>query len=89
MLPMNRIDPEPVAVPERTGPGMGVALLGGWLGGLALAGLVLSGGFGWLAALVAYVLGGAVLVLAIALIPLLDLPQPALRPVYVRVRRRS
>ena len=89
MLPVNSIDPEPVASPGSTGPGMGVPLFGGWLGGLALAGLLLSNGFGWVAALVAYVLGGALLVLAFALIPVLDLPQPAFRPVYARVRRRS
>ncbi len=89
MLPMNLIEPEPAAAAEGSGSGVAVALLGGWLGGLALGGLLLANGFGWLAALAGYVLGGALLVLGLALFPLVEMHQPVPRPVYARVRRRS
>ena len=73
-----------------SGRGLGPALLGGWIGGSLLGALALWNGLGWLAALAAYSLGGALLVLAFALLPLVEfrLPQPVLRPAYVRVRRR-
>lgn len=90
MLPMNAIDPEPAPAPKDSGgSGMGAVILGGWLGGLLFAGLLLANGFGWLATLAGYVLGGALLVLAFALVPLVGTPQPVLRPVHARVRRRS
>ena len=60
---------------------LGPALLGGWIGGSLLGALALWNGLGWLAALAAYSLGGSLLVLAFALLPLLEfrLPQPACR----------
>ena len=88
MLPMNAIDPEPAPAPKDSGgSGMGAVILGGWLGGLLFAGLLLANGFGWLAELA--VRGGALLVLSFALVPLVGTPQPELRPVHARVRRRS
>jgi hypothetical protein len=64
-------------------------LLGGGIGGL-LGVLALWNGLGWVATLAVYSLGGSLLVLAFALLELVDIrpPQPALRPAYVRVRRR-
>ena len=61
---------------------MGPALFGGWIGGGLFAGLALWSGLGWLAALVAYSLGGALLLLVIAALPLIEARprQPALRP---------
>ena len=91
MLPVNEI---PAAVPawreEERERGMGAALFGGWVGGGLFAGLALWSGLGWLAALAAYSLGGALLVLVIAALPLIEarLRQPALRPAFARIRRR-
>ena len=92
MLPVNEI---PAAAPawrgEQEERGMGAALFGGWAGGGLFAGLALGSGLGWLAALLAYSLGGALLVLVIAALPLIEarLRQPALRPAFARIRRRS
>ena len=90
MLPMNGTH---LALSVRrvgTECGLGPALLSGWIGGSLLGALTLANGLGWLAALAAYSLGGGLLVLAFALLPLAEirLHQPVLRPAYVRVRRR-
>ena len=90
MLPMNSPRLDPGARREDRGAGLGPALLGGWIGGGLLGALALWNGLGWLAALAAYSLGGSLLVLAFALLPLVEfrLPQPASRLAYVRVGRR-
>jgi hypothetical protein len=41
-------------------------VLGGWFGGVALAALALAADLGWLAALLAYSLGGATVLAALA-----------------------
>jgi len=90
MLPMNGPDLTPPVPQQSSGHGTGPALFGGWIGGLVLGAMVLATGSGWLAALAAYAFGGALLMLVLALMPLLEVrpPQPALRPAYVRIRRR-
>ena len=88
MLPMNDA-PSLRVRREGTGCGLGSVLLGGAIGGL-LGVLALWNGLGWVTAVAVYSLGGSLFVLAFALLPLPDIrpPQPALRPAYVRVRRR-
>jgi len=89
MLPRNGTF-EGKARSEGRGYGPGPAVLAGWIGGTLLSALALWNGLGWLAALAAYSLGGGLLALVFALLPLIEirLPQPALRPAYVRARRR-
>jgi hypothetical protein len=90
MLPMNGFDPVSPVPPQSGGHGIAPALLCGGVGGLIVGGTVLWNGFGWLAALAAYALGGSLLMLGFAFVPFVEVhaPQPALRPAYARVRRR-
>jgi hypothetical protein len=89
MLPMNGPSLEYHVPQAENGFGSGPAVLGGAAGGALVGALVLAGGHGWLAALAAYSLGGSLLAMAMALLPLMEVrtPLPALRPVYVPVRR--
>ena len=90
MLPMNEPRLDLGARREERGAELGPALFGGWIGGSVLGALALWNGLGWLAALAAYSLGGSLLVLSFAVLPLLEfrLLQPVLHPAFVRVRRQ-
>ena len=70
-------------------PGLLPLLLGGWFGGVALAGLALAADLGWLAALLAYSLGGSTVLVAFALRAAAgDRPaRQQLRPAFARPGR--
>jgi hypothetical protein len=90
MLPTNGSPLGARLLREDAGRGLGPTLLGGWIGGVLLGALALWSGLGWLAALALYSLGGGLLLLAFALLPLVEirLHPPVPRPAYVRVRGR-
>jgi hypothetical protein len=87
---MNGPFPAPRAEREDARRRLGPALFGGAFGGALLAAVALGTELGWLAALAAYCVGGSLLMVALSLLPLLEVTpvQPALRPAYARVRRR-
>lgn len=93
MLPVNGMVDVPPARDEGRGQGIGPALFGGWAGGVALGLLALAGGLGWGAAFAAYCLGGTLVLMALALLPLAEVRlspvgmRPLPRPAYARVRR--
>ncbi len=89
MLSMHTSFALPHARREPAAPGIAPALMGGWIGGTILGAMALWFGLGWLAALATYGLGGATLLVVLAVLPELDLRPniPVMRPVFVRVRR--
>ena len=86
MLPNNILFSPRETSPERAG--MAPALAGAWIGGTALGTLSLLGGLGWFAAVAAYGIGGALLLLGLAVLPHLEhRASLVLRPAPVRVGR--
>ena len=85
MLPLNTVFPAPSPTPGRAG--MGPVLMGAWIGGSTLGALALWSGFGWVAALAAYGLGGSLLLVGLAVLPHLEHSALDLQPAPIRVAR--
>lgn len=81
MLPDNTLFSAREISRERAGTGPAVAAA--WIGAVALGALTLASGLGWIAAVAAYGVGGALLLVGLSVLPHLEHHVPVLRPVRV------